>query len=120
MSDNSVSFIGEVFDDNQGTIEKDFPLPEEVRVDSYSGTISFMGLNGHCGGDDIATVGFLNNNSDSLMWWDLQSHGDIPVNFAISGSYPGGIPVKNFHFQSYNDLCLPTNFRLAVTFHRVK
>jgi hypothetical protein len=119
VTPNSVSFIGEVFDDGQGTITKDFPLSESVIVDSFSGTISFFGMNGHCGGNDIATVGFLNNGSDALVIWDLQSHGEIPVNIPVSGSFPSGIPVSKLHFESFNDLCLPTNFRVALTFHRV-
>ena len=118
VTPNSVSFIGEVFDDGQGTILKDFPLTESVIVDSFSGTISFYGLNGRCDGSNTATVGYLSNGTDTLTAWDLQSQGDKPVNFPISGTFAGGIPLQLIHFQAYNDLCTPTNFRVAVSFHR--
>jgi hypothetical protein len=115
VGNDSITFIAEVFDDGQGTITKDFPITAS-RIDSVTGTISLHRLNGHCKGKDIASVGFLSNGSDSLLAWDFQNEVDSP----ISGVFDGGIPVSNLHFQAFNDLCVPTDFRLALVLHKAK
>src|SRR4029077_459057 len=112
---DQVSFIAEVFDDAQGTIMKDFSLPEPVKIDAMNGTISFYRLNGHCGDKDIATVGYLSAEGGPLTIWDFQD----ATNESVTALFPGGVTVGSLHFQSYNDLCLPTDFRLALTMHRV-
>ena len=111
---NEVALIAEVYDDAQGTITKDFPLSEPVKIDAVSGTVSFHRLNGHCKGKDIATVGFLSNGSDNLVTWDFQNEVDSP----ITAYFDGGIPASKLHFQAFNDLCLPSDLRLALILHR--
>jgi hypothetical protein len=111
-----VSFIVEVFGDSQGTIQRDFPLPQHVRIDALNGTISFYRLNGHCGGDNIATVGYLGVDGGPITIWDFQDTTNEPV----TATFPGGVAVSSLHFEAYNDLCLPTNFRLAITMHRME
>lgn len=119
VGSNQVNLIAEAFDDGQGTLVKDFPLPSPVQVDAFNGTLSYYGLNGRCEGNNTATVGYLSSEAGVLTTWDFQSQGNLPINIPIIGSFPGGVPVSNLHIQMYNDLCLPTNFRIAVTFHRV-
>jgi hypothetical protein len=114
LGTDEVSFIAEVFNDSQGTITRDFPLPQPVRIDALNGTISFYRLNGHCGDENIATVGYLNADGGPIAIWDFQDTTNEP----LSAVFPGGVMVTSLHFQSYNDLCLPTNFRLALTMHR--
>jgi hypothetical protein len=109
-----VSFIGEVFNDSQGTVTRDFPLPQPVRIDALNGTISFYRLNGHCSDENIATVGYLGADGGPIVIWDFQDTTNEP----LSAVFPGGVTVSSLHFQSFSDLCLPTNFRLALTMHR--
>jgi hypothetical protein len=116
VTPNEVKVIMEVYDDAEGTIIKDFPLSEAVRIDSVSGTISLHRLNGHCKGRDIASVGFLSNGSDNLVTWNVQNEIDAP----ITATFDGGIPVSSLHFQSFNDLCTPTDFRLALVLHKAR
>ena len=116
VSRDGMNTIAEVFGDAQGTITKDFPLPEPIIIDTISGTMSFYRLNRHCRNKDIATVGFLSSEGGALITWNLQDETNGPV----FNYFPGGVSINSLHFEAYNDLCLPTDFRLALTFHRFK
>lgn len=111
------------------TVE-DFPLPDGVVVDSVSGTLSFYGLNwswwkrllrwfGFLGGQSTAICGTVGTADSSLLLFDIQGIGSEPQTIPVKADFPGGVALGTFlRFNIYPDMAMPTDFRIALSFHR--
>jgi hypothetical protein len=114
---NSVEVMLECYCLGAGPTTKTFPLPPVV-VDSVSGTLSFYALNWPWyKRGSTAICGWVQNGEDSLLAFDIQGRGE-PQLTSVYHSYPGGIKLDKLVFACYPDLTLPTDFRMALVFHR--
>lgn len=115
---NSVEVILECYCLGKGTTVKEFPL-SPATVDSVSGTLSFYGLNWPWWKrGSTAICGWVQNGPDSLLAFDIQGRGE-PQLVSVYHSYSGGIKLDKLVFNFYSDLTLPTDFRMALVFHRI-
>jgi len=103
-------------------------LGQEVNVDSVSGTLSFKDLNwswwkrilryfGFLGGLNTAICGFIGCENGNFLAFDIQGDGKpqiIPVYHKLSSS----VTMSKLVLDLYADLTMPTDFRIALTFHR--
>lgn len=97
---------------------KEFDLKQSVTVDSVSGTLSFNGLNWPWWKrGQTAVCGFVGCETDSFLAFDIQGKGD-PQIIPVYASFPAGIVMSKLIFNLYADLTMPTDFRVALVFHR--
>lgn len=121
-SPHSVTVVTEMYCLGSGTTIKDFPLKETVTVDSVSGTLSFYGLNWSwwkkLWNGSTAICGTVNSGDDPLIAFDIQGRGADPQIIPVYADFPNGIELSVLRFSLYPDLNLPTDFRVALAFHR--
>jgi hypothetical protein len=114
-----------------GGVLKEFDLnpPESVIVNSVSGTLSFKDLNwpwwkrllryfGFLGGLNTAICGFIGCENGNFLAFDFQGNGKpqiIPVYHKLTP----GVSMSKLTLNLYADLTMPTDFRIALAFHRV-
>jgi hypothetical protein len=132
LGESTVSGIVEAWclTGNEST-QKDFEFKGgPVVVDAVSGTLSFFGMNwswvkrlkgffGMSGGMSTALCGFIGSSRSQLLAFDFQGLGGLPINIPVYAYFPGGVPLDKVHFDLYPDMALPTNFRAALSFHRM-
>lgn len=97
-----------------------FPLSTPVVVDSVTGNYLYYGPNGSCDGRDIAIVGSVGNGRSELLPFTLVTKGDKALTMPVSATFGAGVPISVLSVQLYDDLCHDTNFRIFLSFHRVK
>jgi hypothetical protein len=103
-----------------GGVIKEFPLKGTVIVDSVSGTLSFNGLNWPWWKrGQTAICGFVGYDAGNLLAFDIQGHGNKPQIIPVNAVFPGGVSMSKLVFNLYADLTLPTDFRIALVFHRI-
>lgn len=117
---DAVIFITEIYSHATASASKDFPLQDPVTVDEVAGNLSYYDLNGRCGGKNIATVFNVDLGNGAILVYDLQSHGGLPFNLPVNASFPGGITMSKLRLTLYDDLCHPTDLRVALAFHRMR
>lgn len=120
VTPNSVAVMIETYCLSQGTTVKEFPLSSPVTVDSVVGTYSFYNLNWPWWKrGNTAICGWIGNGVDQLLAFDIQGRGE-PQLIPVSATYTNGITLDKLVCNFYPDLTLPTDFRVALVFHRIK
>lgn len=128
---DSLCVMAEVYCDLPGTVVKDYPLANPIKVDAVSGTLSFYGLNwpwwkrilrwfGFLGGQSTAICGWIGSSRSNLLAFDIQGIGSNPQLIPVSAVFPSGADIDLVRFNLDADLATPTDFRAALVFHRVK
>ena len=117
----SIYVMTEMYCNSQGATGKDFNLTEPVTVDSVWGTLSFQGLNWSwwrkLSKPNTAICGWVGAPDSPLIVFDFQGNGQ-PQMLPVKADFPGGVTLDKLHFELYVDLTLPTDFRVALAFHR--
>lgn len=118
----SVVCMVETYCLGSGPTIKDFPLKESVVVGSVQGTLSFYGLNWSWwkkwSNGNTAICGTIGAGDDPLISFDIQGRGAEPQIIPVYAAFPSGVVMDKLVFNLFPDLNLPTDFRVALAFHR--
>lgn len=123
VTPHSVACMVECYCLGSGSTVKGFPLKEAAVVDSVSGTLSFYGLNWswlkRLWNGNTAICGTINSGDDPLIAFDIQGRGAAPQIIPVYATF-SKLRLETLRFDLYPDLNLPTDFRVALAFHRVE
>jgi hypothetical protein len=122
VTPHSVTCMVEAYCLGSGSTVKDFALKESVVVGSVQGTLSFYGLNWgwykKWRNGNTAICGTIGSGDDPLIAFDIQGRGAEPQIIPVYATFEGGIGLSVLRFNLFPDLDLPTDFRVALAFHR--
>lgn len=102
-----------------GNFDQVFPVAQPFLADRMWGHVTYTHLDASCRGKDIAIAASLKAGVEELVPISIRTKSDVAQPLPVYAEWPQGMPIAGgIQLFFFDDLCHPTNLRIALTFNR--